>query len=267
MLEQPIPINMDLDLDAFLVNMSPSPMSHSPPPSPSPDVSKQVAEVGDDQLLDFDNPMWDTIFESFAEEALDEPHDEPRSANTKAFNRFGRKMDSFECVDLSPKKCDKRKREDYNDRFGRKGDTCSFEGNLTFDVPLLSECVAPMFVKCEKRKRENFNAIMSDNTKCFRLSNNVTNAPKTPKRVEHKTDLFALDLFATPRATWTDAKKNRFDAMQRLKVKKLEGRFGVKPNNRRNARKEVANQRKRTKKGQFARTSKYKWVSACDLDV
>merc|ERR1719460_1501857 len=49
------------------------------------------------------------------------------------------------------------------------------------------------------------------------------------------------------------------------KQKKRSGRFGIKKSKAYTVRKNLANRRKRTKKGQFARTTKYQWVSACDL--
>jgi hypothetical protein len=79
-------------------------------------------------------------------------------------------------------------------------------------------------------------------------------------------DKINLNLFATPRSTWPVAKQNRFDAMRRLQAKKRSGRFGLKQNRKKyTVRKNLANQRKRTKKGQFARSTKFQWVSVCDL--
>lgn len=157
--------------------------------------------------------------------------------------------------------------EEFEDFFGQenkdaKSSTCeSFKQN-SFAVPLITpeQYLAPD-TKCAKRKRENIADTKLEHTKCLRKSN----ADKGQDSIKYES--ISLDLFATPRSTWSLAKKKRFNTMQRLHAKRLTGRFGFKKtqNKKRSIRKVLAKGRKRTTKGQFA-PSKFKWVSACDLE-
>jgi len=137
----------------------------------------------------------------------------------------------------------------------------SFEQNTLVPLVMPEQYVAPA-PKCVKRKRENINDTKLEHTKCLRKSNALDT---DEGQVSIKSESIILDLFATPRSTWSLAKQNRYDAMLRLRAKRLKGRFGSKQNKKSRIRKTLANGRKRTRKGQFARTSKFTWVSACDL--
>ena len=203
---EPVPI--DVDVDAIL--------------APEFDTSfprlKDELDTDNCPLLDFDDSVFDTLFEDFEQEGC-------------LFGKEDAKSSTF----------------------------ASFEQNTFDPLVLPAECLAPT-PKREKRKREDLNDTTSEYTKCFRISN----APDTVEgEVSTKSESIILDLFASPRNTWPLAKQNRFDAMQRLHAKRLEGRFGLSKKSR--FRQTLANGRKRTRKGQFARTSKFKWVSVCDL--
>lgn len=189
---EPIPI--DVNLDAILGAVDDT--------SFSPRVLTKKMAVDEDELVDFNDPVWDTLFQKFDEDFL--------SGEENA------KHSTFEPLSLP---------------------TASL-------IP-----VVKVEAKTEKRKREEYNVLR--NTKRLNLDNVIS----TPN----------LDLFAAPRHTWSVAKQKRFDGMQRLQTKRREGRFGAKPSKKSHVRKKLANKRKRTSKGQFARTSKFKWVSVCDL--
>lgn len=198
---EPIPIDMDAIL--FADTFSPRALDGA--------VDDGGSVTGDD-ILDFNDPEWDTLFDNF---------------------------DNFEEEETLVNK--KNLLEDKDDPF-----------------PFLPS-------KVEKRKLEDERNDILPATKCFRLSGNVKPSlvPIEPPAVT--ADNISLNLFAAPRYTWPPAKQKRFNAMQRLQAKKRSGRFGIKKNKAYTVRKNLANRRKRTKKGQFARTTKYQWVSACDL--
>merc|ERR1712147_105632 len=141
----------------------------------------------------------------------------------------------------------------------------SFEKGCNKEDPL-PFVASPKVVKrkfCELEGEDGCSDI-STGTKCFRLSGNTTSLVDIEPAVA--ADNISLNLFATPVSTWSFAKKKRFDAMQRLQAKKRSGHFGAKQSKKYTVRKKLANRRKRTKKGQFARTTKFKWVSVCDLE-
>lgn len=201
------PIAIDVDLDAILGVVDDT--------SFSPVLNKKMA-VDEDEIVDFNDPVWDTLFAKFDQDFL--------SGEQNA------KHSTFEPLSL-----------------------CSTSLVSVVKVESLIPVVkveAKVEAKPEKRKREECNVLR--NTKCLNLSGNVISS-------------LNLDLFAAPRHTWSVAKQKRFDAMQRLQTKRCEGRFGAKPSKKSHVRKKLANKRKRTSKGQFARTSKFKWVSVCDL--
>jgi len=176
--------------------------------SPCAKENGYVSDLENDQLADFSDPVWDTLFKSFQENAT-----------------------HVDALDLKP----------------------LVTVHEPEDLP-----------KLEKRKCEDFDQA-TDSAKRYCRSVNVTLAdePVIPK-TEATTEV-QFNLFATPRHTWSVTKRNRYDAMQRLNAKKREGRFSLKRACKYSVRKKLANQRKRTNKGQFARTSKFKWVSVCDL--
>jgi len=209
----PISIDLDADLDVILGTKFETSFS----PRPMDEATSSDDPLG--EFLDFDDPEWDTIFQSFDQE---QTLFEQKDAQTFEDNtKLPTSVEPLKCKTTTPK-VEKRKREDCND-------------------------ILMSFVSSDKRKR------LSGANKSVSGDNAIKNSTDT-----------TLNLFAAPRYMWSIAKQNRFDAMQRLQAKKREGRFGLKLN-KKSIRKKLANSRKRTKKGQFARTSKFKWVSVCDL--
>ena len=200
---EPVPITIDLDVDLDVILGTQFETSFSP-------RAMDEAKPSDDplcEILDFDDPEWDTIFQSF---------DPKQTLDSQTFeDTYVEPLDAQPKVENHPK-IEKRKRE------------------------VCKDILIPAERKRSKKSVGGGNAIKNNN------------------------DTTTFNLFAAPRYTWSIAKQNRFDAMQRLQAKKREGRFGFKMNNK-SIRKKLANSRKRTKKGQFARTSKFKWVSVCDL--
>lgn len=127
----------------------------------------------------------------------------------------------------------------------------SFEENVTKADHSVDDCKEPTN-GAAKRCRLSTDVVIEDKT--------VEAKPEIPSAVP-------INLFSTPHFTWSMAKKNRFEAMRRLKAKRRDGRFGFAPVCKYGVRKNLAKKRKRTRKGQFARTTKFKWVSVCDLQT
>lgn len=191
------PVAIDVDLDAILGAVD---------DTFSPRVLNKKMTVDEGELVDFNDPVWDTLFQKFDEDFLS--------------GEENSKLSTFEPLSLS---------------------TASLIPVTTSLIPVIKVespiPVAKVEAKTEKRKRDHYKVLSNTN----------------------------LDLFAAPQHTWSVAKQKRFDAMQRLQTKRREGRFGAKRSKKSPVRKKLANKRKRTSKGQFARTSKFKWVSVCDL--